>query len=60
MLYDLENWQEEKEGQRPVHLQASFVKTASQQRVTMGVNTGKRAKQSMWKEGCIYICEDSL
>lgn len=43
-----------------MHLQASFVKTASQQCVTMGVNTGKRAKQSMWKEGCIYICEDGL
>lgn len=38
-----------------------LVKTASQQCVTMGVNTGKyHVKQSVWKEGCIYICEDSL
>lgn len=47
--------------QRLVQLQAGFVKTASQQCVTMDVNMGKHEiKQSIWKEGCIYICEDSL
>lgn len=48
MLNDFKNWQEEKECQRLVQLQAGFVKTASQQCVTMGVNMGKRhVKQSI-------------